>query len=280
VIVDVATIGLIEDEDILLDLASLAVSHLDNENTDIAPYLEKLEEIEDRVCDEGRSAFRPGERAAVLSCVLHGELGFVGDTDGYDAPANADFIRVLDRRRGLPIALSIIYVAIARRAGWSAYVLNLPGHVLVQMGEKNPVVIDPFAGGGLVSERKIAAICRACLGEEVDASALNIVRMSNRDVLARFLNNQAVRAENDDDPHRALTVYQRITQVAPGVLDAWQNLARLQLAFNDAAGARASLFAMSEVAPDKESRDRIMDAFEALVLLQRRNWGAEGLMGS
>jgi regulator of sirC expression with transglutaminase-like and TPR domain len=263
-IVDVSTIGLIEDEDILLDLASLALSHLDHDNADIAPYLEKLEEIEDRVCHEGRSAFLSRERAAVLSRVLYGELGFVGDADDYDAPANADFIRVLDRRRGLPIALSILYVAMARRAGWSAYVLNLPGHVLVQIGEESPVVIDPFAGGGLVSERMVAAICRTCLGEKGDASAFSVLRMNNRDVLARLLSNQAIRAENNNDLHRALTVYQRITQIAPGALDAWEKLARMQLAFNDVASAKASLFAMSEVAPDKKTRDRIMDAFEAL----------------
>lgn len=261
---DIAAIGLIEDEDILLDLASLALSHLDHENMDIARYLEKLEEIEDQVCHEGRSAFLPGERAAVLSRVLHGELGFVGDAEDYDAPVNADFIRVLDRKQGLPIALSILYVAMARRAGWSAHVLNLPVNALVQIGEKNPVVIDPFAGGGLVPQRKIAAMCRACLGEEGDASALSVVRMSNRDVLARLLKNQAIRAEYQNDPHRALEVYQRISRVAPGVLDAWQNLARLQLAFNDVAGARASLLAMSEVAPDKVTRDRAMNAFEAL----------------
>ena len=218
---DVATIGLIEDEDILLDLASLALSHLDHESTDIAPYLERLEEIDYRVCDEGRTAVLSRERAAVLSRVLHGEFGFVGDTETYDAPVNGDFSRVLDRKRGLPIALSILYVSMARRAGWSAYVLNLPGRVLVQIGEKSPVVIDPFAGGGLVSEGKITATCRACLGEEGNASALNVVRMSNRDVLARLLSNQAVRAENGNAPHRALAVYQRNTWIAPGLLDAW-----------------------------------------------------------
>lgn len=261
---DVATIGLIEDEDILLDLASLALSHLDHDNTDIAPYLKTLEEIEDRVCEEGRSAVIPRERAAVLSRILHGEFGFVGDVDGYDEPANADFMQVIARRRGLPIALSILYVAIARRAGWSAYVLNLPGHVVVQIGEKSPVVTDPFAGGGLLPDDKMAEISRACLGKEGDASALSVFRMSNRDVLSRLLNNQAVRAEDGNDAHRALTVYQRITQVSPHVLDAWQKLARLQLGFNDVAGARESLFAMSEVAPDKKTRDRIMNAFEAL----------------
>lgn len=101
---DVTSIGLIEDEDILLDLASLALSNLDHENTDIAPYLERLEEIEDRVCDEGRIAVLPRERAAVLSRVLHGEFGFVGDTEAYDASVNADFSQEIDRKRGLPIA--------------------------------------------------------------------------------------------------------------------------------------------------------------------------------
>jgi regulator of sirC expression with transglutaminase-like and TPR domain len=128
------------------------------------------------------------------------------------------------------------------------------------------VVIDPFAGGGLVSQGKITAICRAYLGEEGDASALSVVRMSNRDVLARLLNNQAVRAETGNDPRRALEVYRRITQIAPEVLGVWQKLARLQLTFNDVAGARESLFAMSEVAPDRKTRDRIMDAFEELGL--------------
>ncbi len=124
-----------EDEDILIDLASFGLSHLDHGNANIAPYLEKLEEIENRVCHLGRSAFLPRKRVAVLSRVLHDELGFVGD---------ADFIRCSTCRGGLPIALLILYVAMARRDGWSTYVLNLPGHVLVQIGEKSPVVIDPL----------------------------------------------------------------------------------------------------------------------------------------
>ncbi|GGC76111.1 transglutaminase-like domain-containing protein [Chelatococcus reniformis] len=260
---DVASIGLIEDEDILLDLASLALSHLDHESTDIAPYLKKLEEIEDRVCHEGHIAVVTRERAAVLSHVLHGELGFIGDNESYDAPINADFIGMLDRKRGLPISLSILYVAMARRAGWNAYVLNLPGHVLVQIGERSPVVIDPFAGGSLVPEPKIAEICRTYLGKEGDASRLSVFRMNNRDVLVRLLNNHVVRAENGSDPHRVSEVYRRITQIAPGALEAWQNLARQQLASGDVAGARASLFAMSEVAPDKATRDRIIRTFDA-----------------
>jgi hypothetical protein len=66
-IMDIAAIGLIEDEDILLDLASLALSQLDHENADIAHYLDMLEDIEDRVCAEGRSAGRTGRGAFARS---------------------------------------------------------------------------------------------------------------------------------------------------------------------------------------------------------------------
>ncbi|SBV32340.1 conserved protein of unknown function [uncultured Sphingopyxis sp.] len=261
---DITAIGLIEDEDILLDLGALALSHLDHASADMAPYLAMLEAIEDRLCRAGRSALLSGERAAILSRVLHGEFGFAGDAGAYDAPVNADFIRVLERRRGLPIALAILYVAMARRAGWSAYILDLPGHVLVEVGEKNPVVIDPFAGGDRVPEAQIAAIREACLGKAGGAAAPGIPRLSNRDALARLLNNQAVRAENGSDLQRALAVYRRITRVAPGAVDAWHGLARLQLAFGDVAGARASLFAMSEVAPDETRRRHILEAFASL----------------
>ena len=144
---DISVIGVLDDQDILLDIAALALSQLDHAECDVGTYLAQLEAIEDGVCEEGRGAIMSSEQAIVLAEVLHDEHGFTGDAESYDAPVNADFIRVLDRKRGLPISLAILYVAMARRAGWVAHVLNGPGHVLVQIGEKNPVIIDPFNGG-------------------------------------------------------------------------------------------------------------------------------------
>jgi hypothetical protein len=86
------------------------------------------------VCDEGLSAVLSRERATVLSRVLHGEFGFFGDTKTYDAPVNAGCSTVSGACR-----------LRCRSSMWDggAYVLNLPGHVLVQIGEKNPVVTIP-----------------------------------------------------------------------------------------------------------------------------------------
>lgn len=59
---DISVIGVLEDEDILLDVAALALSQLDHAECDVNAYLKQLEEIEDRVCQEGRSAFLSSER--------------------------------------------------------------------------------------------------------------------------------------------------------------------------------------------------------------------------
>ena len=261
---DITNIGLVDDDDILLDIAALALSQLDHGEADLQPYLAQLDEIEDLVCAEGRSAFLSGERAAVLLEVMHQQLGFAGDSQAYDAPINADLVRVLDRKRGLPISLAILYVAMARRAGWTADVLNVPGHVLVRIGEKNPVVIDPFMGHGPVSADDLEVICCHYLGDDGKDVALQVEAMSNRQILTRLLNNQAIRAEQGGDLPHAFAVYSRITQVAPDGPEAWQNLARLHLAFEDVPGARHCLLAMLEVVRDPDLRSRIKATHDAL----------------
>ncbi len=261
---DISVIGVLDDQDILIDVAALALSQLDHSRCDVGAYLAQLEAIEDRVCEEGRSAILPSEQAIVLAEVLHGEFGFAGDLEGYDAPVNADFIRVLDRKRGLPISLAILYVAMARRTGWVGHVLNGPGHVLVRIGDKNPVIIDPFNGGRHVGENEFAVLYQ---GHHVDADLdgqLRLVPMTNHQILARLLFNQAVRAESENDAQRAIVLHDRITRIAPQMLDSWHHLARLQIATNDSQGARATLVAITELTGNKRTRDQIMAAFRSL----------------
>ena len=96
----------------------------------------------------GRDAGTPAEHADALAAVLAGEFRFVGDTETYDDRANPDLISALEGRRGLPVGLSILWVAIARRLGGGADVLDVPGHVPVMIGAgAAPVIVDPFAGG-------------------------------------------------------------------------------------------------------------------------------------
>lgn len=261
---NIQTIGLIDDDDILIDIAALALSQLDHGDADLEAHLDYLNGIEERICAEGKSAFLSSERAMVLAEVLHGEQGFRGDPDGYDAPVNADFIRVLDRRRGLPIALAVLYVAMARRAGWAADVLNVPGHVLVQVGTQSPVIIDPFMGGRMVSRDELQKICQFYTGERGAEVAQFVAPMTNRQILARLLSNQAARANNEGDLQRAMIVYDRIIQIAPDTFDAWKNLTHLYLVTNQQGQARECLLAMTELTKDEAVRRLLLEAFRKL----------------
>lgn len=249
------TLGLLDDEQISLDLAALALSHLDHPGTDIASYAELLVKIGSRLQEIGADAHGPADQANALAVVLHGEFGFEGDVETYDAPLNGDLIRVLDRRRGLPVSLSILYVAAARRLGWTAHPLNTPGHVLVRIGEEGAVVIDPFNRGRIVQPEQLVSLLGRAAAAGIDIEQADA--MSNRNTLVRLLMNQATRAEADADPGRAMTMYQRMTAIAPSNPDGWWSLARIQLSAGLIDEARKSLTSMLEITRDDTRRELI-----------------------
>lgn len=110
--------------------------------------LAQLDELGTEVAEV--RATRTGPRAGVeaLREVLADRHGFRGDSRGYDHPDNSMLNVVLERRRGLPILLSVLYLATARRAGIPLSGVGLPGHYVVgDFVSGPPVLVDPFAGG-------------------------------------------------------------------------------------------------------------------------------------
>lgn len=265
-IIEIAHLGLLEDDEIELDLAALALSALDHEGIDLTRHLALLNEIAVRLSLVGTSARTAREQGEALAKVFSGEFGFAGDAASYDAPINADLIRVLDRKKGLPVSLAILYVAAARRMGWTAHALNTPGHVLVGIGEGPSVLIDPFNGGGPVSQQQLVGLLRGALGPGAELRPAHVAPMTNRTVLVRLLLNQASRAERAGDPARAMALYERMTMVAPDNGDGWWELARLQLRAQDVEAARRSLSAMMEVTRDPERRELVSAALEAIAI--------------
>ncbi|MGR6329625.1 transglutaminase family protein [Sphingomonas sp. XXL09] len=258
-------LGLVDDADIVLDEAALALALLDHDAIDIGAYEDVLSDIASRLDEVGVDAADAAERAACLAQVLAGEFGFSGDAATYDDPDNADLIRVIDRLRGLPISLSILYVAAARRIGWAAEILNLPGHVLVLVGqEAKPVIIDPFRGGTRVDGDEINALLAAA-NSGVSAAVRHVAAMENRAILVRLLLNQATRAEKAGKGRRALALYRRMTSIAPQYPHPWWERARLELVDNDVAAARHSLTALLEITRDPVLRERVTGTLVALV---------------
>jgi regulator of sirC expression with transglutaminase-like and TPR domain len=261
---DLNRLALVDEADIVLDEAALSLALLDHPGTDAAPYQDLLEALAIRLDAIGNGATTARNRADALSSVLSEEFGFAGDRETYDDPANADMIRVIDRRRGLPVSLSILYVAAARRLGWTANVLDVPGHVLVLVGaEADSVIVDPFHGGIYVEPQHLALLLTTESGDPVPVIR-QVSAMSNRAVLVRLLLNQATRAKDAGNSCRALELYGRITAMAPAYGNAWWERARLELTDRDVAAARTSLISMLEVTREPALRRRVADTLSAL----------------
>ncbi len=261
----ISHLGLLEDETIELDTAALELASLDHPDLSLDPYFDTLGDLAERVAYHGADARTSHERALALSNATGTELSFRGDQATYDSPDNADLIRVIDRKRGLPVSLSILYVAAARRVGWQAEVLNTPGHVLSRIGdETDPVLIDPFAGGAIVGPERLAGLIGNILGPHVPPMPEHLTAMSNQAVLVRLLMNQASRAERNGNLERALVVYCRMTTIAPSHVHAWWERARLEVAHGQNAAARSSLSAILEITRDDDLRGHVYAALDAL----------------
>jgi regulator of sirC expression with transglutaminase-like and TPR domain len=261
----IVELGLLDEEAIEIDAAALRLAALDHPGLGLDTYAEIFGRIAERLVTLGDAAETALSQAKILARVIAGEFHFVGDRVTYDDPDNADLIRVIDRRRGLPVSLTILYVAAARRLGWQADALNTPGHVLARVGpETQPVLIDPFNGGAIVEAERLAELLRDVLGNGASPTPEHLVPMSNRSILVRLLMNQASRAEAVGTLRRALTLYERMTVIAPSYAHAWWERARLELMRGDVFGARSSLSAMLEVTRDPELRMHISGTLDAL----------------
>jgi len=139
-----------------LDLAALAIATLAHPGLDAAACLHTLDALAARVQLEVEQMSERGEgfaRLKALRHVLADIEGFRGNEDDYFAPDNSFLDRVLERKLGLPITLSVVYLEVARRAGIELYGVPFPGHFLVACDAgDHKLILDPFHQGEILTE--------------------------------------------------------------------------------------------------------------------------------
>jgi regulator of sirC expression with transglutaminase-like and TPR domain len=127
------------------------------------------------------------ERVARLRAFLFTEVGFRGNTASYDDPENSYLSCVLDRRRGIPVSLSVVVLLLARRLNLPIVGIGMPGHFLVRYGtQPSGPYLDAFGGGRVLTREDCAAWLRAS-GLAFDSRMLRPV--GPRYILARMLRN-------------------------------------------------------------------------------------------
>ena len=209
--------------------AALAFARLDRPEVDPEGYRAHLDQLADELAAELGGATQPPlkERVRALVQVMVGNHGYQGDAKTYDDLANADLMRVIDRRRGLPVTLGILYIHAARAQGWRAGGVNFPGHFLIRIDAgAEHAILDPFAGGELRSDAQLRKLMQL-LGGGRDGQGPTEVRpehtrvVIDREVLLRLQNNIKLRLLQAGSSEAAFEVLRRMRLLAPDHADLW-----------------------------------------------------------
>jgi regulator of sirC expression with transglutaminase-like and TPR domain len=210
---------------------------LDHPEKKLAPYLAHLADLSEAARAEAAFANDAESAAHALGQVFTTRFGYDSDRMAYDEPDNADLMMVIERRRGLPVALGILYMHAARAARMDAHGLHAPGHFLLKLAVKgSEAYVDPFAGGAVVDRERVAPH----LGIPMLAAEPGVPEVpgayepvSDIDVLLRLQNNIRSRALRSHDSVRAIEIGVRMAQLAPYRPPLWLDLAHL----HESAGA-------------------------------------------
>jgi len=194
--------------------AALAMSSLQREaEIDLAPYRQQVTTMANETADLVR---RRGATPERLAEVIAEAYAFRGDSETYDDLQNADLARVIERRKGLPVALSILYLHVARAQGWEAEGLAFPAHFLIRVaidGARH--VVDPFHDGAVREAAELRELLQRLLGREAELQPGHFDPVPDRDVLLRLENNVRLRLAKREDWAGASRSLDRMLVIAP-----------------------------------------------------------------
>jgi len=201
--------------EINLALAALLIAQEEYPALDIGSYLLRL----DRMAETVRLRLRPGgaprERLACLSRFLFEEEGFHGSSQDCSDPRSSYLNEVLDRRKGIPITLSAVYLELGKRLGLPLAGVGFPGHFLVKLvSPDEEIVLDPYGGGAEVSP----ADCQRFLDSLPGGIILHprhLAAATSRQILCRMLNSLKEIYIRTDQYDKALAVVERLLILHP-----------------------------------------------------------------
>ena len=223
------------DDALPLGEIGLQLSLLDMPDGNLATYQTQLEQLQQDTLTAFNMADSdlPAQANALRQAIVK-EHHFTGDTDSYDDLQNANLMRVLDRRRGLPITLGIIYLETARALGWEAAGLNFPGHFLVRLtGERERVIIDPFHSGQEMDAVRLRQMLKAAAGMAAELTPDHYLPMSNRQMLLRLQNNIKLRQVQSGRLREALSTVEVMQALAPNEITLWREAGLLHAALGE-----------------------------------------------
>jgi len=260
------------EETIDLGRAALTIALAEYPDLDIADYLRRIDElaIEARQrCGADGDVFRA---LAALNYVLFREHGFRGNRDDYYDPKNSFLNDVIDRKRGLPIALSILYMEVGQRVGLAIEGVGFPGHFLVKTkAAGDEIVIDPFNAGDVKSLEELQAMLDQIYGGKVRLDRDLIAALPKKQILKRMLGNLKAVYGRRDELVKMLAVLDRLIILDPAAVEELRDRGAVYLRLECYGQAKDDFETYLRLAPDAKDataiREQLVDLAKHTVLL-------------
>jgi regulator of sirC expression with transglutaminase-like and TPR domain len=245
-----ADIASLDDEASDLATAALAIAADEYPGLDLQHYLDRLEQIAIDARNASAGAVDPSGIMLAINSVLFFEYGYHGNRENYYDPRNSYLNEVIDRRTGIPITLSIIYMAVAQRVGLSLLGVGMPGHFLVKQAGPPEIYADPFNGGRLIDAAGCAKLVEDVSGGRLDLRPEHLSAVSKKQILTRMLSNLLGIYSEGKDYARAVRAVDRTLLINPGQASYYRDRGLLLLAAGRERESIESLGRYLKLAPD------------------------------
>ena len=203
----------------------------------------------------------PERDGRILAELLFEELGFKGDEDDYYNPYNSYLDKVLARRRGIPISLSVLTMAVGDRAGMEVDGVGFPGHFLVRVGGPDGVYQDPFHGGELLDGHGLRKLAAEFLGAEMALHPSYLEPVDAVTITIRLLANLKNAHRRQGDYARAMLACDHLVELTQAP-EHRRDRGLLAHALRTYGAASEDLAAYLEARPDAKDAPIISEALE------------------
>jgi regulator of sirC expression with transglutaminase-like and TPR domain len=260
-------IGLIPDTEIDIGNAALQLARVDAPDANWQAAQAQLSSLARDAVEIAKSLDTTDVtfRAEALAGLVAGRHAYAGDAETYDDLANANLIRVIERRRGLPVALGVIWLHAARAAGWGAHGVDFPAHFLIALeGKSVQAIVDVFAGGVTLDARDLRSLLKRVEGDQAELRPGLLRPMNARGVLLRLQNNIVTRRLGADDLIGALNCTENMLRIAPDHADLWRKAAVMNQRLDRVGAALRCFDRFLSLVPEGDAATRVRGAMDEL----------------
>ena len=244
------------DEHIDLAHAALLIAAEEYPNLDPGVYFERLDHFADLARERVADACDAGDVITALNSVMFDVLGFRGNRENYYDPRNSFLNQVIDRRTGIPITMTVVYIEVARRIGFPIKGVGLPFHFIAKHeAQSGDIFIDPFNEGRVLGVAGCSELVAGVSGGKLELREEHLAPVTKREILSRILSN-LLGIYSASDHSRALAAIERILLIDPGSTPHIRDRGLLLNRLGDRTGAIAELeryLSLNPDAPDAES---------------------------